>query len=202
MGGIKVDENYWAGVPGFYAAGEATGGVHGASRLAGNGASDVIVSGGVAGRSAANSKGSRAMRNWDDIHYKALEKIKFFTMREKGTRPEEIKKALRDTMLSSAGLIRDEISLKDGKKNLKQLQTLLEEGVQSNNLPDALRAIEVEHMLMTASIIVEAALERTESRGAHSRSDYPESDDIHWLHHIGFKMNQEHDIDRIKLSLK
>lgn len=202
MGGIKVDKNYWTGITGFYAAGEASGGVHGASRLAGNGASDVIVSGGVAGRSAASMKKSRVKRNWDHIHQIALEKIKSLFNKEKGIKAEEIKKALCDTMLSSAGLIRDEASLKRGRKKLMDLQFLLKQGVQSKSLPDALRALEAEHMLLTALVVVESALERSESRGAHRRSDYPDSDDSNWLHHIGFKMSHEQKLDRLKLPLE
>ena len=202
MGGIKVDKNYWTGIPGFYAAGEASGGVHGASRLAGNGASDVIVSGGVAGRSAASMKKSGAKRNWDHIHQIALEKIKSLFNKEKGIKAEEIKKELCDTMLSSAGLIRDEASLKRGRKKLMDLQSLLNQGVQSKSLPDALRALEAEHMLLTALVVVESALERSESRGAHRRSDYPDSDDSLWLHHIGFKMSHEQKLDRLKLPLE
>ena len=202
MGGIKVDKNYWTGITGFYAAGEASGGVHGASRLAGNGASDVIVSGGVAGRSAASMKKSRVKRNWDHIHQIALEKIKSLFNKEKGIKAEEIKKALCDTMLSSAGLIRDEASLKRGRKKLMDLQFLLKQGVQSKSLPDALRALEAEHMLLTALVVVESALERSESRGAHRRSDYPDSDDSLWLHHIGFKMSHEQKLDRLKLPLE
>jgi succinate dehydrogenase/fumarate reductase flavoprotein subunit len=202
MGGIKVDKNYWTGISGFYAAGEASGGVHGASRLAGNGASDVIVSGGIAGRSAASLKKSGAKRNWDPIHHAALEKITSLSNKAEGIKAEEIKKALCDTMLLSAGLIRDKAGLKEGKKKLGDLKLLLNKGVQAKSLPDALRALEAEHMLLTAQVIVEAALERTESRGAHRRIDYPDSDDSSWLHHIGFMMNQGQELNRLKVPIE
>jgi succinate dehydrogenase/fumarate reductase flavoprotein subunit len=69
MGGIRVDATTWTGVPGLFAAGEAAGGVHGASRLAGNGASDVIVFGGIAGKAAARAAWQgNAARNWQAIH--------------------------------------------------------------------------------------------------------------------------------------
>ena len=202
MGGIKVDKNYWTGISGFYAAGEASGGVHGASRLAGNGASDVIVSGGIAGRSAASFKKSGAKRNWDLIHHAALEKITSLSNKTEGIKAEEIKKALCDTMLFSAGLIRDEAGLKEGKKKLRDLQLLFNKGLQAKNLSDALRALEAEHMLLTAQVIIEAALERAESRGAHRRSDYPNSDDSSWLHHIGFMMKQGQELNRLKVPIE
>lgn len=201
MGGIKVDKNYWTGIPGLYAAGEASGGVHGASRLAGNGASDVIISGGVAGRSAARLKKSSAKRNWNSIHQIALEKIRSLSNKADGIKAEDIKKVLCDTMLLFAGLIRDEASLKKGQAKLIDLQRLFNKGVQANSLAEALRALEAEHMLLTAQVIIEAALNRTESRGAHRRSDFPDSDDSSWLHHIGFKMNKEHELNRIKVSI-
>ena len=202
MGGIKVDKNYWTGIPGFYAAGEASGGVHGASRLAGNGASDVIVSGGVAGRSAASMKKNGTQRNWDHIHRIALEKIISLSNKGKGIKAEEIKKELCSTMLFSAGLIRDEVGLKEGKKRLEDLQILLNKGVQAKNLSEALRALEADHMLLTAKVIIDAALERTESRGAHRRRDYSDSNDSSWLHHIGFSMNQAQEINRLKVPIE
>jgi succinate dehydrogenase/fumarate reductase flavoprotein subunit len=160
------------------------------------------VSGGIAGRSAASLKKSEAWRNWDHIHDMALEKITSLSNKEKGIKAEEIKKELCDTMLSAAGLIRDEVSLKEGKKKLRGLRSLLNQGVQAKSLSDALRALEAEHMLLTAQVIIEAALERTESRGAHRRSDYPDSDDSYWLHHIGFMMSEEQELNLLKVPIE
>ena len=105
-------------------------------------------------------------------------------------------------MLFSAGLIRDEAGLREGKKKLGNLQLLLNKGLQAKNLAEALRALEAEHMLLTAQVIIEAALERAESRGAHRRSDYPDSDDSSWLHHIGFMMNQGQELNRFKVPIE
>ncbi len=201
MGGIRVDESYWTGIPGFFAAGEASGGVHGASRLAGNGASDVIVSGGIAGRSAASFKQNSNKRNWSAIHQNSLEKIKSISNKKSDITANEIKRSLCDTMLSSAGLIRNEVGLKKGQNKLKTLNDLLKNGVQAQNLSQAIHVFEAEHMLLTAKVIIDSALIRTESRGAHHRSDYPVIDDINWLHHIGFMMNADQQLTSKKVPI-
>ena len=175
--------------------------MHGASRLAGNGASDVIVSGGIAGRSAASFKQNSNKRNWSAIHQNSLEKIKSISNKKSDITANEIKRSLCDTMLSSAGLIRNEVGLKKGQNKLKTLNDLLKNGVQAQNLSQAIHVFEAEHMLLTAKVIIDSALIRTESRGAHHRSDYPVIDDINWLHHIGFMMNADQQLTSKKVPI-
>ena len=195
MGGIKVDKHYWTGVPGLFAAGEASSGIHGASRIAGNGASDVIVSGGIAGRSAAMTKQQPAKRNWNKIHQQASEKIQMTVSQSGKTSAEDIKQALRSVMLSSAGLLRNANGLLDGQVKIRNLQSEIDVGLRSNSFTDSIRSLEAKNMVLTGEIIIQAALTRLESRGAHQRTDYPLMDDLHFLNHIAFNMKEDGCID-------
>ncbi len=187
MGGIQVDAGAWSGVPGLFAAGEAAGGVHGASRLAGNGASDVFVMGGIAGRSAAGSKVQLEGRDWKMIHERALEPLRAATERSGEIKPDEIKAAIRETLLSAAGLYRDSEKLNEGLVKLHALQNEIDHGLSTRDSKEAVRALEADNMVKVARFIVMSALRREESRGAHQRTDYPESNDDSWLCHVGIK---------------
>lgn len=184
MGGVQINAEAWSGVPGLFAAGEAAGGVHGASRLAGNGASDVFVLGGVAGRSAAASNLKREGRDWDVIHDRAVEPLRAAHESSGEARPDEIKVAVRDTLLSAAGLYRDRAKLTAGLAKLDALRIEISQGLATRDLKEAIRALEAENMVTVARFIVMSALHREESRGAHQRTDFPETNDTAWLSHV------------------
>jgi len=173
MGGVRIDRTAWTGVPRLFAAGEAAGGVHGASRLAGNGASDVFVFGGIAGREAAKMAKSRAARDWSRIHDRAGMALDPLTHGKQGIAPEEIKQAVRQTLLDAAGLYRDEAGLADGMTRLDQLQRDVAHGLEAADRKAAVRALEAANMVTVAGFILASARLRRESRGAHQRTDFP-----------------------------
>jgi succinate dehydrogenase/fumarate reductase flavoprotein subunit len=183
MGGVRIDPGAWTGVPGLYAAGEAAGGVHGASRLAGNGASDVFVFGGVAGRAAAAGRSTRADRAWRDIHARAVEPLRIALGGGAGPRPDEIKAAVRATLLEAAGLYRDAAGLRAGRDALDALDAEIRRGLEARDAKEAVRALEAANMIGVGRFIVLSALAREESRGAHQRTDFPATDDDRWKHH-------------------
>jgi succinate dehydrogenase/fumarate reductase flavoprotein subunit len=187
MGGILIDPKGWSGVPGLYAAGEASGGVHGASRLAGNGASDVFVFGGVAGREAAASRLKITGRAWQAIHEAAVEPLRRVAGRSGTVNPDEIKTGVRDTLLASAGLHRTRFGLDSGMAALERIQRDADAGVATSDLREAVRAIEAGNMLLAARFVMMSAGAREESRGAHQRTDFPDRDDQRWLHHTGLR---------------
>lgn len=189
MGGVRTDAQAWSGVPGLYVAGEAAGGVHGASRLAGNGASDVIVFGGIAGRAAARGRLRLAGRDWGRVQAAAEARVQQGPRaRSDGLRPDELKARLRQVMAQAAGLYRSAASLGAGLEQLRGLQGALEDGLQAGGEPGAgLRAVEARHMLAVADAVLVSALERTESRGAHQRSDHARRDDAAWLRHVAVR---------------
>jgi succinate dehydrogenase/fumarate reductase flavoprotein subunit len=186
MGGVLIDEHGWAGVPGLYAGGESAGGVHGASRLAGNGCADTLVFGALAGRGAAAGMFAPAARDWQAVITTSMQTIEGRTGRKGHARVTDIKEAVRHIMLRSAGLWRHQDTLSAGQDSLRGLARTAAADTATDGIDEAIEACELDHMLSTAQIIVKAALLRTESRGAHQRRDFPQQNDADWLKHTGF----------------
>ncbi len=187
MGGVQIDTRAWTGVPGLFAAGEAAGGVHGASRLAGNGASDVFVFGGIAGREAAAACEQLNGQGWEHIHANALAPLHAAYARGGSMRVEDFKTAVRENLLQFAGLYRDRAGLTAGIAKLDDLQREMERGFLTTDVRETVRALEAGNMVSVARFILQSALAREESRGAHQRSDFPRRNDARWLRHIAVK---------------
>lgn len=187
MGGVRIDSSAQTGVPGLFAVGEAAGGVHGASRLAGNSATDVFVFGGVAGFSAATSTLELSGRPWDHIHAHAIEPLQAVFGRGGTLRPTDAKSTVREILLSSAGLYRCKETLLRGIDKLNALQQEITLGFDTFDMRDAVRALEACNMILVGSFIMMSALTREESRGGHQRTDFPSSNDLEWLHHIALR---------------
>jgi len=196
MGGVAVDDSCWSGVPGLYACGESAGGLHGASRLAGNGGSDTVVTGAVAGRGAAASALSLIGRDWRRIVDDAVDRLRAVAHRAGAATPDEIKQTIRELMPRAAGIWRRGEELAKAVRELQALETLSSTEL---DIPDGtawIRALEARNMALTARLVVEGALTRRESRGAHQRLDWPDQDDERWLHHIVFQRGLDGDVVR------
>lgn len=176
MGGVRIDRTAWTGVPGLFAAGEAAGGVHGASRLAGNGASDVFVFGGIAGRAAARVCRPRAEHDWPRVHDRAWEALDAVMGHGPGTPSDEIKRAVRQVLLEAAGLYRAESGLAAGLADLDALGRDVARGLGAKDRKEAVRALEAANMVAVGRFILASARLRRESRGAHQRTDFPATD--------------------------
>ena len=178
MGGIEVDfETAQTQVDGLYAVGECTAGVHGANRLGGNSLIETVVFGQVAGNHIADTLGRRPSPSLSDAavqdHVATQDAL---AAAEGAYEPTEIMDRLRGLMWRHAGILRDEDGLIEG---LRQLQTLRADAkdlsVQAGRTSRRYeRAQNVRFMLTTAETILRGALERSESRGAHARTDYNE----------------------------
>jgi len=177
MGGIRVDaETAAATVPGLFAAGEAAAGLHGANRLGGNSLSDLLVFGRRAGLSAAEQAGRAGSVNIDpeQIEEASEEMLEPFA-RSEGESPYQVHEALQDAMQSYVGIFRVE---EDLRKGLGELQVLKERAsrlrVEGSRLfnPGWHLARDLKSMLTVSEAVALSALERRESRGAHSRIDY------------------------------
>lgn len=186
MGGVVVDTWGRTWIPGLFAAGEVTGGLHGANRLGGNALTEAVVFGQRAGLAASEfAVGQRdtslsgkevcslALRFWDYIQEKFSERW------EEGVSLVEIKKAIRRTLWENAGVLRSEESLKKALVDIERL----EEGIQSGKPGELVDFLEILNLLLVSRMVVESALYRRESRGAHYRLDFPQQDDINWLKH-------------------
>ncbi|MBT5775443.1 MAG: fumarate reductase/succinate dehydrogenase flavoprotein subunit [Dehalococcoidia bacterium] len=179
MGGVRVEpETAASTVPGLFAAGEVAGGMHGSNRLGGNSLSDLVVFGRRAGIGAADyAQGLDAM---PDIDTAAVnERITLMQAPFAGggkENPYTLHKELQDTMQLNVGIIRTESEMNTALEDIASLReraanAAVEGNVQYN--PGWHLALDLEHMLHVAEAITRGALERKESRGGHTRDDFP-----------------------------
>ena len=179
MGGVISDTDGKTGIPGLYAAGEIVGGVHGANRHGGNALTDIIVFGARAGKAAAEySKVSLYTNAFPEIisDTKLYSKLR---SNKDGMAPIELMNSLRETMWEKAGIVRTKDSLLGALNKIKRLREGLPR-LFARQPREMLVALEVSMALDVSTMIVRSALERTESRGAHFRYDYPEMNEG-WL---------------------
>ena len=181
MGGISVDAETGAStLKGMYAAGEAAAGLHGANRLGGNSLSDLLVFGNISGRSAANYalKEEGVSFSKSKLKEAVKETLEPFA-KDKTENPYHLHQELQDIMEMHAGIVREEESLNEGIEKLKDLSKRVENakatGDRSYN-PSWHLCLDMKNMIMTSLAVAEAAKERRESRGGHTRLDYPEYD--------------------------
>jgi len=187
MGGIRINEFGESTVKNLYAAGEVTGGVHGANRLGGNALADTQVFGKRAGESAAKNALQGEIESNDAFIDAEEKRIKSF-FKDGDVYPFEIKKELEEIMWKHVAIIRNEEGLKAALDRINELKEMLKDMrvtdvVSYNN--DLLDALEVTKMLEIAEIVTKSALLREESRGAHYREDYPDTLD-EWKKSIVF----------------
>ncbi|MGH9055062.1 MAG: fumarate reductase/succinate dehydrogenase flavoprotein subunit [Acidimicrobiales bacterium] len=187
MGGVEVDPDTAAStVAGLYAAGEVAGGMHGSNRLGGNSLGDLLVFGKRAGefaaKYAAGLTGSRPAAAESDIEAAAGEALAPFNT-EGGENPYTVHQALQSVMQDLVGIIRNEPELKSALIKIAELEerigSLSVEGHRQYN-PGWHLAIDLRNMLLVSESVAKAALERTESRGGHTRDDYPMTDYDFW----------------------
>jgi succinate dehydrogenase / fumarate reductase flavoprotein subunit len=179
MGGIRVDaETAQSSVPGLFAAGEVAAGLHGANRLGGNSLSDLLVFGRRAGHSAAEYANRQGTVSIDSgqIEDATRELLAPFE-RADGEGPYLIHQELQEAMQRLVGIYRDEADLKRALSELEKLKERAErvrvEGSRLFN-PGWHLARDLKSMLTVSEAVTRSALARQESRGAHSRIDYPE----------------------------
>jgi succinate dehydrogenase flavoprotein subunit len=178
MGGIHVDpDTQQSTLPGLFAAGECSAGLHGANRLGGNSLSDLIVFGRLAGLGAAAYV--RAMAKRPETRQEAvLASVRRATdilNREEGTNPYLIQEDLQKTMGRYVGIVRTEEELQTALKELQRLRSdaarVKAHGASQYN-PGWHAALDLRSLLITAEAVARAALLRQESRGAHTRADF------------------------------
>ena len=188
MGGVEVDPDSAATVvSGLFAAGEVAGGMHGSNRLGGNSLSDLLVFGRRAGAGAADYvarlRGARPAVDEDDVDAAAREALAPFRADDtEGSAPENpytIHQELQQTMNDLVGIIRREGEVTQALERLQALRARADrdavEGHRQFN-PGWHLALDLHNMLDVSECIAKAALERTESRGGHTREDHPEMD--------------------------
>jgi succinate dehydrogenase / fumarate reductase flavoprotein subunit len=181
MGGVRVDpETAAATVPGLYAAGEAAAGLHGANRLGGNSLSDLLVFGRRAGLAAAQSAKKVSQPAIDSAQIEEAEREMLAPFQNgNGESPYQIHRDLQDTMQKLVGIFRNEGDLRQALDELEKLKERTKhvhvEGSRLFN-PGWHLAHDLRSMLTISEAVTRSALARRESRGAHSRIDYPSLD--------------------------
>jgi succinate dehydrogenase / fumarate reductase flavoprotein subunit len=180
MGGVEVDPDTGESiVPGLFAAGEVSGGMHGSNRLGGNSLSDLLVFGRRAGMGAVeylNSLGSDRPRASDaDLDAARAEAVAPLE-RSGGENPYTVHSEVQQTMSDLVGIIRKEDEIKAALAELEKLRAraanVSAEGGPAYN-PGWHLALDLRNILLIADCVAEAALERQESRGGHTRDDFP-----------------------------
>jgi len=172
MGGIKTDTNGKTNILGLFAAGEcASLGVHGANRLASNSLLDGLVFGKRAAIAATNAPSSVPS-----------------TQHPAPTPPshptpqtQHLKLVIKSTMWNQVGIIRSKDSLTDALKKIMAVESCL------NQSPLNKEEIELRNLTLLAKLIIQAAFDREESRGAHFRLDFPKTDDKNWGRHLVYQ---------------
>jgi len=192
MGGTRIKPDCETTVKNLYAAGEVTGGIHGANRLGGNALADTQVFGKRAGESAAKNALNNELE-YNEVHVNGEENRILNLFKTGDIYPHQIKTELMEVMWEKVAIIRNEDGLKSALKKIDELKSKslnmnIPEGRGFNkNLLDAL---EIENMLTVASLVTQSALLRRESRGSHYREDYPEKDE-RWNRSIVLNKNKD-----------
>jgi succinate dehydrogenase / fumarate reductase flavoprotein subunit len=181
MGGVEVDPDTGASsVPGLFAAGEVSGGMHGSNRLGGNSLSDLLVFGRRAGMGAAqyldSLSGARPVAGEAELAAAQAEALAPLE-RSGGENPYTVHAEVQKTMSDLVGIIRREVEIKAALTELEKLNDraarVSAEGGHAYN-PGWHLALDLRNIMVIAQCVALAALERQESRGGHTRDDYPE----------------------------
>ncbi|WP_156687531.1 fumarate reductase/succinate dehydrogenase flavoprotein subunit [Mycobacterium sp. Marseille-P9652] len=186
MGGIEVDADTGAAVvPGLFAAGECSGGMHGSNRLGGNSLSDLLVFGRRAGLGAADyvralsSRPGISTQAIDEAAARALAPFEGPTNGAAAENPYTLQLELQQSMNDLVGIIRKAEEITEALNRLDKLRERFKnmhvEGNRPYN-PGWNLAIDLRNMLLVSECVAKAALERTESRGGHTRDDHPSMD--------------------------
>jgi succinate dehydrogenase / fumarate reductase, flavoprotein subunit len=184
MGGVEVDPDTGAAshVPGLFAAGEVSGGMHGSNRLGGNSLSDLLVFGNRAGLgAAAYASGlgdTRPAVDQEVVDAAAATALRPFEL-DGGENPYTLHSELQQTMNDLVGIIRKEAEMAEALTKIDELkeraQQLVVQGGREFN-PGWHLALDLRNMLLVSECVARAALLRQESRGGHTRDDYPAMD--------------------------
>jgi fumarate reductase flavoprotein subunit len=194
MGGLVFKKDCSTDLPGLFAAGEDTGGVHGANRLGGNGVANSTVFGGIAGESMAQWVGTQELRECDLDEVAASIRLHEEPLQKEAGDIEIIRDALAQCMWDEVGISRTQESLLRARLRLQELASQLKQmGVgniqreYSNTWQDWMN---LQNLILVSQAVVEAALSRENSRGAHYRDDFPEPGSLEESYYTAVNLDQ------------
>ncbi len=205
MGGILVHaDDHFTGIEGLYAAGEVTGGLHGANRLGGNSLAEILIFGKRAGKFAAE----RSLNM--DVQYRSRKVIqeahhKIDSLIKNGSEvARPLQRELRNIMWAHCGVVRSEEKLKQGLSKIGELEEAaknLDVRPDSEGFEDVMLAFDLEGSILSAKATILGAIERKESRGAHQRTDFTEINDEMKVNFTS-KLNGNRQLEIIKKELE
>ena len=188
MGGVPIDGSGATAMPGLYAAGEASAGAHGANRLSNNAFTEAHTLGWRAAKAAAEyarGAGGPAAPELARSRADALA-----ARAGRSNRAVELAREIKRLCWENAGIVREEGLLAEARAELAGIGRGLT-ACGGSEPARLVEAVEAENMCLSAQAVVEAALARTESRGAHYRMDYPGADDARWRVNVFVKKHED-----------
>ena len=205
MGGVVVEPfEHTTAIEGLFAAGEVTGGLHGANRLGGNSLAEILIFGKRSGSAAAlRSMNMLSQQRSPQVIKNAHCKIDSF-IKNGNNVARPLQRELRNIMWNNCGVLREESKLKDGLEKINILKDSIKKldvRPDSEGYEDLMLAFDLEGSIMSAESTILGAIERKESRGAHQRSDYTKiSQDMSVNFNI--KLNTSNDLEINRVDLK
>lgn len=203
MGGVRVDaDTAMSCIPGLFACGEVAGGMHGANRLGGNSLSDLVVFGRRAGLAAAEFAKKNSPGKIDEKEVQGAEKEMISFFENTGENPYSVHMELQELMQANVGIFRVEEDIQKAISGLEKIKAkaknLRIEGSRMYN-PGWHMAYDLQNMIMYAEAIAKCASMRKESRGAHSRLDFPNPnpEDAVWNSLVKKGVNGEMIVEKI-----
>ena len=206
MGGIRVDaDTTMSTVSGLFACGECAAGMHGANRLGGNSLSDLLVFGYLAGKNASEYAKNKVTHSEIDEEQasKIFRNATDILNRESGVNPYLLHEQLENNMQINVGIIRSKDELEKGISQLEKIKddykNVKAKGTSQFN-PGWHEALGLRNLLITAEAVARAAILREESRGAHTRSDFP-GEQKEWLNYnIISRKGEDGNMELIKVE--
>jgi succinate dehydrogenase/fumarate reductase flavoprotein subunit len=188
MGGIRINRDGFTNLEGLFAAGEDAAGVHGANRLGGNGVAESTVYGARVGEAVSTWVKNQSHCELDNAQVTAAQNAaNEFLTRPTGESPWTLRDELGRTMWDRVGIVRSATGLRQAQAELGSLiersKQIKAAGGRAFNLTWQ-QALDMRNLLLGSELIARSALAREDSRGAHYRSDFPETNNLQWLRNI------------------
>ena len=179
MGGLKINTDASSSLDNLFGAGEVCGGVHGANRLGGNALADTQVFGRIAGVSASKAAKESELKSNEEMVREEASRIEGL-IKKGSIKPKEFKNRIKNLMWEKVAIVREEKTLNEALGQLQEMQkelVNLDVSDKKQYNTDLVTALEVINMVEICILTVKSAIIRRESRGAHFRSDFPETKD-------------------------
>ncbi|MCG8434478.1 MAG: hypothetical protein MJA83_10640, partial [Gammaproteobacteria bacterium] len=179
------------GVEGLYASGESATGTHGSNRLSGNAIASAFALGARSGKYAAIYGADAEMGDVDPADTAAeVARIESFK-RDEGLDPAELHEEIKDIAWESIGVVRNEHGLAAGVERFREIRREKVPKLRADDLRGLIKSLECSNLSWVGEMVAACALERRESRGQHTRDDYPERDDKNCLNWISVEKDGE-----------